>query len=280
MADPQRSLAPKGRGERRGLYNDAERYDLVYGSYATGEFVAFYRRQVSRYGEPVLELGCGSGRLLIPLAEDGTTITGIDLAPAMIELAHKKAASRGIELSIVSADMRNFDLSKRFKLVLLPANAMMHLVARADIEGCLACVSRHLSDGGRFVLEVFNPSVALLSSSPGARAPVTDYLDPRTGLRVVVTSEVSYDAASQVNRVTYHFQHGDSGPGTTLQFDMRQFFPQELDLFLSHAGFVIEEKFGDRDETAFASNSPRQIVVCRAAGGSIRPKKRDSKRPK
>jgi SAM-dependent methyltransferase len=256
------------------------RYDLVYGPYATGEFVAFYRRQVSRYGEPVLELGCGTGRLLIPLAEDGTTITGVDLSPAMIDLAHKKAASRGIELSIVSADMRNFDLGKRFKLVLLPANAMMHLVARSEVEGCLASVLRHLTDGGRFVVEVFNPSVELLSSPPDARAPVTDYVDPQSGVRVVVTSEVSYDAATQINRVTYHYQQGTSGSETMLQFDMRQFFPQELDLLLTHAGFTIEEKFGDRDETAFTGSSPRQIVVCRAAGGSIRPKKRDSKRPR
>ena len=91
---------------------------------------------------------------------------------------------------------------------------------------------------------------------------------------------MSYDAATQVNRVTYHYQHGTSSSETMLQFDMRQFFPQELDLLLAHAGFVIEEKFGDRDETAFTSSSPRQIVVCRGAGGSIRPKKRESKRPK
>jgi SAM-dependent methyltransferase len=280
MADPQRSLRPKSLGERRNLYSDAERYDLVYGPYATGELVAFYRRQVSRYGEPVLELGCGSGRLLIPLAEDGTAITGVDLAPVMLDLARKKAASRSLEISVTTADMRSFDLGKKFKLILLPANAMMHLVTRDEVDGCLGSVLRHLTDGGRFVLEVYNPSLPLLTAPPGTRSPVADYADPVSGARVVVTSEVSYDAATQVNHVTYHYLHGVAGPETTLHFDMRQFFPQELDALLEHAGFVLEEKFGDRDETKFTSASTRQLVVCRTARGSIRPPKRDSKRPK
>jgi len=280
MADPHRSLLPKSRGERKTLYSDAERYDLVYGPYGTGEFVAFYRRQVSRYGEPVLELGCGTGRLLIPLAEDGTNLMGIDLAPAMLDVARQKASSRSLEISVATADMRNFDLGKKFKLILLPANAMMHLVAREEVDGCLASVLRHLVEGGRFVLEVYNPSLTLLSAPPSARAPVGDYVDPKTGVRVVVTSEVSYDAATQVNHVTYHYLHGVGGPETTLHFDMRQFFPQELDALLTHAGFVIEEKYGDRDESKFTSASMRQLVVCRTTTGSIRPRKRDSKRPK
>jgi SAM-dependent methyltransferase len=280
MADPLRSLLPKSRGERRTLYSDAERYDLVYGPYATGEFVAFYRRQVSRYGEPVLELGCGTGRLLIPLAEDGTAITGIDLAPVMLDLARTKASSRSLEISVATADMRSFDLGKKFKLILLPANAMMHLVSREEIEGCLGSVLRHLVDGGRFVVEVYNPSLTLLTAAPGTRSPVADYVDPSSGARVVVTSEVNYDPATQVNHVTYHYLHGVSGPETTLHFEMRQFFPQELDALLAHAGFIIEEKYGDRDETSFTSGSTRQIVVCRTTQGSVRPKKRDSKRPK
>jgi len=280
MADPQRSLLPKSRGERKTLYSDAQRFDLVYGSYATGELIAFYRRLVSRYGEPVLELGCGTGRLLIPLAEDGTAITGLDLAPGMLDLARKKAASRSLDISVSTGDIRDFDLGKKFKLILLAANTMMHLVKRDEVEGCLRSVLQHLVEGGRFVVEVYNPSLSLLLSSPGTRAPVADYVDPQSGARVVVTSEVSYDAATQVNHVTYHYLHGLIGPETKLHFDMRQFFPQELDALLTHAGFAIEEKFGDRDETPFTSSSPRQLVVCRVSGGSIRPRKRESKRPK
>ncbi|HUI90588.1 MAG TPA: class I SAM-dependent methyltransferase [Anaerolineales bacterium] len=67
-------------------YSDARHYDLVEGSYATGEFLDFYRRQVSRYGEPVLELACGSGRLTIPLAAAGINITGLDISVEMLGL--------------------------------------------------------------------------------------------------------------------------------------------------------------------------------------------------
>ena len=280
MADPRRSLLPKNRGERKTLYSDAERYDLVYGPYGTGEFVAFYRRQVSRYGEPVLELGCGTGRLLIPLAEDGTNMIGVNIAPAMLDVARKKASSRSLEISVATADMRNFDLGKKFKLILLPANAMMHLVAREEVDGCLASVLRHLVDGGRFVLEVYNPALTLLSAPPAPVPRSATTSIPKRACGSWLRRQISYDAATQVNHVTYHYLHGVGATETTLHFEIRQFFPQELDALLTHAGFVIEEKYGDRDESKFTSASMRQIVVCRTPSGSIRPRKRESKRPK
>lgn len=75
------------------FYSDAQRYDLVMGAYASGDQLNFYRRQVARYGEPVLELACGSGRFTIPLAQEGVNITGIDISEEMLNLAKSKASS-------------------------------------------------------------------------------------------------------------------------------------------------------------------------------------------
>jgi hypothetical protein len=105
------------------------------------------------------------------------------------------------------------------------------------------------------------------------RHPVAEYADPERGERIVVTSEAAYDSAAQINHVKYHYQNEASRSEVVLSFDMRQFFPQELDMLLAHAGFLIEEKYGERDESCFTADSPRQLVICRAAEGGSHPRK-------
>jgi ubiquinone/menaquinone biosynthesis C-methylase UbiE len=83
------------------LYDDAHRYDLVAGAYATGHFLDFYRRQAARYGGPSLELACGTGRLTIPLAEAKIAVTGIDRSEQMLELARAKAVARSVNLPLI-----------------------------------------------------------------------------------------------------------------------------------------------------------------------------------
>ena len=80
------------------FYSDAQRYDLVMGVYASGELLNFYRQQVVRYGEPVLELACGSGRLTIPLANEGVNITGMDISEEMLHLAKLKSSKNGVKI--------------------------------------------------------------------------------------------------------------------------------------------------------------------------------------
>src|ERR1044072_1604231 len=101
----------------RGLYGDGQRYDLVMGRYAAGDMLEFYRRQVSRYGQPVLELACGTGRLTIPLAAGGVDITGLDVSPQMLELAAMKARKRHLRIPLVRGDVRAFDLGRKFQFI-------------------------------------------------------------------------------------------------------------------------------------------------------------------
>lgn len=126
------------------FYSDAERYDLVEGVFATGEFLEFYRRQISRYAEPVLELACGSGRLTIPLAAEGIDITGLDISSEMLDRAKLKAAERRLNTPFIHGDIRDFHLGKRFQLIFIPAQSLSHLYVRDEIEACFSCVRQHL----------------------------------------------------------------------------------------------------------------------------------------
>ena len=249
--------------EYASFYSDAQRYDLVMGAYASGEVLNFYRQQVARYGEPVLELACGSGRLTIPLARAGVNITGMDISEEMLHLAKAKASQSGVSIRFIRGDMRSFDLGEKFKFIFIPAQSLSHLHTRQEIEDCFSCVRRHLTEEGRLLIELFNSSVRLLARETGRRYPVDQYEDPRGGFQVFVTEEVRYDAASQVNHIRWFFREERSREETVLSFEMRQFFPQEIDALLWYNGLLIEHKYGSFDEGEFSSESPKQLIICR-----------------
>ncbi|MGH9835704.1 MAG: class I SAM-dependent methyltransferase [Blastocatellia bacterium] len=252
--------------EPKDFYCQALRYDLVMGAYATEEMLGFYRRQIARFGEPALELACGSGRLLIPLTKAGIDVTGLDISAPMLHLAEIKAAEQGVKLSLVQGDVRNFELGRKFNTILFPAQSMQHLLTLADVEAGLAGVRRHLANEGRLVIEIFNPSVSLLSRAGAQRYLVGQYQQPASKSKITVTEQVSYDAASQINHIEWFYLDETSGVEETLSFAMRQFYPQEVDALLSYNGFVIEHKYGNYQAAAFSSSAGKQLLVCRLAG--------------
>ena len=238
------------------FYQDARRYDLFEGEFATKNFLDFYVRQIERYGEPVLELACGSGRLTIPLKEKGFNIRGLDISQEMLNLAKEKAKRRNIELDLVKGDMTDFDLNEKFKLIFVPAQSLSHLYSVSEIEKCFACVKKHLTDDGGFLIELFNPSLEILRQKP-------DKIYPQGNIgNIAVDSKSSYDSATQIKHIELIFREGNGKPDPTLTFKMRQFFPQEIDALLKYNGFRIEQKFGDHLENEFDTDSQKQLIIC------------------
>ena len=115
--------------------------------------IEFYRglaAEVRQRGEGLLEVGCGTGRIAIRLAQDGTHTVGLDLSSEMLGVAREK--SKGVDtVSWVQADMRAFDLAETFALVLIPGHAFQNLNSPDDQVACLRCIQRHLKPGGQLV---------------------------------------------------------------------------------------------------------------------------------
>jgi SAM-dependent methyltransferase len=247
--------------DKQTLYNDSHFYDLIHGEFAEPKTLAFYEGKIEKYGSPVLELACGTGAYLVPLAEKGIRIIGIDISDEMLQRAREKAESRNVSVEVQKGDMRDFQLNQRFPMILLLGNSFQHLLTREDVEQCFSAVKKHLTPGGRFVVEVFNPSLKILSRNPNEI--VLDSKYKTSDGTTVLNGKVNYDAATQINHVTWYYQNTATGKSKQFIFAMRQFFPQEFDALFVHNDFNIEQKFGDRDGSAFESQSPRQIVVAR-----------------
>jgi SAM-dependent methyltransferase len=245
------------------FYSDARLYDRLFPG---GEpAVDFYRAEADRQGGRVLELGCGTGHKLIPIASDGHPCTGLELSSDMLTEAQRKADERAIAVEWVQGDMRDFDLGRTYDLVFVAANSLLHLHEAADLLRCFRSVRAHLAPGARFIFDVFNPNVRFLADADGVRRARDglSFVDPDRGdVRVDVAE--TYDAAAQVTRGTWHFSADSEPDFLVAPLELRSIFPQELPLLLSLGGLRLVERFGDWSGRPFTGDAAIQLCVCEA----------------
>src|SRR5438105_2408836 len=163
-------------------------YDAVP-AYAARRDVPFYLAEaaIAGRGAAVLELGCGTGRVLLPLARAGLSVTGVDASSAMLERCREKLAREPVpvreRVSLHEADVRQFQVrdsgtagASGFPLAIAPFRVFQHLVSVADQVRCLETVRAHLAPGGRLVFDVFNPHFTKLTSDRSAAVEETPEL--------------------------------------------------------------------------------------------------------
>ncbi len=232
------------------------KYDRYYGAYAT--LPDWFPAELASRGS-VLELACGTGRIAIPLAEHGLDVAGIDYSEPMLSVARSKAERRQVQVDWILDDMRRFDTGRRYGSILLLHNALWHLHDLSDFEACMRCVRRHLAPGGYFMLDVLVPGLEILNRNPGRRYPFSRYTDDDTGQEVQVTESYRYEADTQIARLVHYRGDSDEIVGG---LNLRMYFPKELDALLECNGFRINEKFGNWDRDAFASDPRHQLCLC------------------
>ena len=230
---------------------------------------AFYRDAARDYGDPILELGCGTGRITMALAEAGKRITGLDLSERMLERAVKKRASLIVEarerVHLVQGDMTHFDLGEKFRLILIPFRPFQHLLDVRQQMDCLGCVRKHLARGGRLIFDVFQTDAERIHDPVHMReSPVTEY---RTadGRQVRISERIAaFHRAEQINDVEMIFSvvH-PNGKKERLVFawPLRYFFRYEVEHLLARCGFNVAALYGNFDRTPIDDSSPEMIFV-------------------
>jgi len=139
--------------------NSAWLYDMDNRDNATDD-ISFYREYAQKFGGNVLELACGTGRVAMVLANDGCKVTGLDLSHEMLSIFAGKLGPMGDcreNVRIVHGNMAHFRFAERFDLIIVPFRAFQALTEEADIQNCLRLVREHLTENGRFIVNVFRP---------------------------------------------------------------------------------------------------------------------------
>lgn len=243
-------------------------YDLDYEPFQ--DDVALYLGFAERTGGPLLELGCGTGRLLLPLARAGFSVTGVDMSPRMLEVAQAKVNEAGLggQITLVQADMRELKLPQQYRLAFIAINSFMHLVTLEDQLAALRAWRKLLLPGGLLVIDVDNPDPRHLLEADGRLDLQGRWFDPDTGATVLKHVSRTLDAARQLQHVLFIYDEvfPDGQMRRTLApFQARYLYRYEGELLLDKAGFTPEQVYGSYDLDPYDSDSERMIFVARRA---------------
>lgn len=258
---------PEGHGYRDPLL--AELYDFVV-PYRARQDVDFFVEMARRSGGPVLEVGCGTGRVLLPTARAGVEIVGLDASPSMLAVCRERLSGEPESVQskvtgLVEGDMRGFEFGREFKLVTIPFRPFQHLVTVEAQMLCLLSIRRHLAADGRLILDIFNPSLPSLADE---RQLVEHGEEPEfttdDGRRVVRRAlVVSRDYFNQVtdNELIYYVTHPDGREERMVhRFHMRYLFKFEAEHLLARCGFGVEELYADYDKSLYGSKYPGELI--------------------
>ncbi|MEI6079258.1 MAG: class I SAM-dependent methyltransferase [bacterium] len=246
---------------RINYYDDGARYDVDYRSRTND--IDFYVQRCVSANTDVLELGCGTGRISIPIAQKGLHVTGIDSSAEMLKRAKEKLLANSElkeRLEFIRADFTDFDLGKKFQTVIMPFNALQHLYDLKSINQFFFCLKEHIEDNGLFIFDVINPDLYELSRNSSDWALYDSFHD-ELGRLMVIEDSIDYDPVTQIANyvLSYSLENTEL---FELSLRHRMFFTQELEEILYSNGFHIQESFGDFDQSPLSSGSPSQIFVC------------------
>ncbi|MEI2607167.1 MAG: methyltransferase domain-containing protein [Candidatus Promineifilaceae bacterium] len=245
----------------------ASYYDLTHAQLVSD--VGFVLALAGETRGRVLELGCGTGRLLLPLARAGYEVTGVDSSPAMLALAREKInreteAVRG-RVHLHQTDMTELgECGRDYALILIPYNTFMHLSPRqADLT--LRQIRRCLRPGGRLFIDLINPFA--VAQTPNDHLVTLEHLftDPATGHTVLQFARNHLDEAQQVLQITWIYDatppQGGPVQRQIVPVAYHYYFPHEIELLLNDAGLQMTAWYGHYNHTPFAEESERLMVV-------------------
>ncbi len=246
----------------------AHLYDLIHEELK--EDILFTLHLADLYGLQVLELGCGTGRLLLPLARTGHHITGLDQTRSMIRIAKAKIASESASVQeraeIIEGDMSSFDLGRQFDLVLIPHNTLMHLSPN-QMQACFGCVAAHLRPAGRLLIDVDNP-VGMADFEDDNLLHLEQILFDQDSDKTILQMASSWvEADRQIRHTTWIFDTSLTSGGQVeriiVQSKLHYQYAHQLELSLQSKGLMIESIYGDYDKNPYDEESPRLLLVAK-----------------
>ena len=249
-------------------------YDLEHAEYE--DDLDLYLSLALAVGDPILELGCGSGRLLLPFAEAGYRVTGLDRSPPMLDRARAAVAAAGFadEITLFEGPMTAADRAPGgpFGLVIVALNGLLHLPTATEQRAALTAAHRALDPRGQLVIDLLNPTPDALRAFDHALTHEGTWTEP-DGTRADKLAARRLAPATQTIETDLWYDRiapGGALTRTATSYPMRYLHRAELELLLELTGFVEWQVYGSYDLDPFHDTSERLIVTAEvtASGGS------------
>ena len=246
----------------------AQIYDQVI-PYRERPDVGFFVQEAVASSGPVLEVGCGTGRVLLPSARAGVSITGLDLSSHMLDVCRQNLEAEIPQVQervrLIEGDMRDFDLGEAFALITTPFRPFQHLLNVEDQLRCLTCIRRHLAPDGIFILDIFNPSLkAITADNLGKEVQAEPEFTTPGGIKVRRFNKTNArDHHQQILDVEliYYLTHPDGREERIIHaFLLRYLFRYEAEHLLARAGFKVLDLFAGYNREPYGEVYPGELI--------------------
>ena len=245
----------------------------MYPSAVSGD-VEWYCRKAVESGGPVLELGAGTGRVTIPIAEAGVPVTALDLDAGMLARLRRKVEALPADvrhrITLHQADMRSFALDERFALVIIPFRAFLHNITHEEQLAALRCAYAHLRQGGELALNVFHPSLEFMAQHAGAYEGVWRWRGTRKrpdGGFVVYSHANRYDTVHQrLESMLRTEEFGADGSllrTNMMHLELAYLYASDVAALLAESGFEPPRISGDFSGRPLERDGDELIVEAR-----------------
>jgi SAM-dependent methyltransferase len=249
----------------------AEWYDIFYAAADPGD-AEFYHELCRASGGPILEIGIGTGRIALPLAQEGMEIVGIDLYEPMLKVAQQRAldvAPLDGSLELIQADMRTFDLKRKFPVVTIPARTLLLATSEKEQVQTLCCTVQHLDQDGTLAFNLFYPDPEMLADDPDEEF-LLEVIEKPDGGRYVLTARNRFDLESQINHGVQIAEEldpdGEVLRRQELEVVVRYLYPDQVLALCDLVGLEVIDMWGDFEGGEVDEKNDEIVVVARHAG--------------
>jgi SAM-dependent methyltransferase len=255
---------------KEGYYSNPRWYELYtngrrsyYSIQDQFEDYRLYAKKASEwYGfdARILDTGCGTGRVLIPLAENGFQAYGIDSSVAMIDYLRQKTTQIH-KLSVANAC--DYFIPEEFELILWTFDLINHLLSRESLKAALECARTYLTANGRLIIDTPQCSSLYLAGLNCFSGPVLDSkFQDSQGNTVVVSQSRHYDELEQLLTLKKHFEWGQQDTLHPITLQLKLYLPEQILDWLFLTGYKVEEIYGDFQGNPLKPTSRKMILVC------------------
>jgi ubiquinone/menaquinone biosynthesis C-methylase UbiE len=236
-------------------------YDAIYNKLRSPVDLEFYLEQIKNAGGPVLEIGVGTGRIFTEALKQNADIHGIDISENMLDVLREKLPASEHH-RVTQADMMDFDLGRKFKLIIVPFRIFMHLQTIDEQLNALRCINEHLSQDGKLVFDVFIPNLKRITEILENKLEHTAEYEPGKTVERYLTSVP--DNINQVINITFTFKWKENGEEMSEEdsFPFRYYFRYELVHLIVRAGLRVERIFGDFKGGELNNSSTDFVLIC------------------
>jgi SAM-dependent methyltransferase len=248
-------------------------YDLIAPFYDSehaqfDEDLDLYRNFAELCSGSLLELACGSGRLLLPLAREGHMLTGVDTSERMLALAQARLQEEHLSsrVTLVQQDMCTLRLPQKYSLAFIALGSFAHLTTRKAQQQALAAVRAHLTKGGTFIVDISNTDARYMEQMSGQLLLQGSWQRDDGSLLTHMVSPASSHTQHLLELTHFYDQHVQGGPinRTLVTTHLYLFERSEMELLLEQADFVVKDVYGDYDLGPCTLESQRMIFIAEA----------------